>query len=175
MFQSSLSSSLECLQFNKGNFLRWCWVLQSSLWGYVHFRKCKRQVRHRMSCQVSTSLLLVYYWPQTDGGANCRSQPNVTKHCFLTSCDQEHGNWCNILSLLTEAHASLYMSIFLGVFKVQILGDNCHFKGDSLQSFRESPNRWIGLISQGTLAGYNSQQFLIISTNLHTSVNYPIW
>lgn len=34
-----LSVSL-LLQFNKGNFHRWCWARQSSLWGYIHFEKC---------------------------------------------------------------------------------------------------------------------------------------
>lgn len=34
-----LSVSL-LLQFNKGNFHRWRWATQSSLWGYIHFEKC---------------------------------------------------------------------------------------------------------------------------------------
>lgn len=120
------------------------------------------------------SCLSDYYWPQTDGGANCRSQPNVTKHCFLTSCDREH----ETVQYTFPCHWSTCIIIYEH-FPWGLQGSNPRVTTAILKvthySHLESPNRWIRLISQGTLAGYNSQQFLIISTNLHTSVNYPIW
>ena len=46
------------------------------------------------------------------------------------------------------------------------MGDSCHFKGDSLLSFTESPNRWKGLCFPGNTDRLWFPEHLIILTKL---------
>lgn len=46
------------------------------------------------------------------------------------------------------------------------MGDSCHFKGDSLHSFTESPNRWKGLCFPGNTDRLWFAELLIILTKL---------
>lgn len=56
------------------------------------------------------------YWPQTDGGAKCRSQSNGTKHCFLTSfCDQEHETRVYIFPFHWSTCIIIYMHFLWGL------------------------------------------------------------